>query len=73
MPAAGVAAPPGCTAGCKHRRMPPRPAWRRCQRLAPTWEAVTEEIHNKYPEADGRIRLAKVSAQADTSRQAGVR
>lgn len=35
----------------------------RCQRLAPTWEAVTEEIHNKYPEADGRIRLAKVRGE----------
>ncbi|KAI7844497.1 hypothetical protein COHA_001856 [Chlorella ohadii] len=36
-----------------------------CQRLAPTWEAVTEEIHNKYPEADGRIRLAKVDCTAE--------
>lgn len=32
----------------------------RCQRLGPTWEAVTEEIHNRFPESDGRIRMAKV-------------
>lgn len=31
-----------------------------CQKLAPTWEAATEEVHNKYPESDGRIRFAKV-------------
>lgn len=31
-----------------------------CQRLEPTWEAVTEQVHTKYPEADGRIRFAKV-------------
>ena len=31
-----------------------------CQRLAPTWEAATKEVHDKYPEWDGRIRLAKV-------------
>ncbi len=34
-----------------------------CQRLGPTWEAATEEIHNKYPESDGRIRFAKVCSQ----------
>jgi hypothetical protein len=33
-----------------------------CQRLAPTWEAATEAVHDKYPESDGRIRFAKVSA-----------
>lgn len=32
-----------------------------CQRLEPTWEAVTQEVHNKYPDSDGRIRFAKVS------------
>ena len=31
-----------------------------CQRLEPTWEAVTQKVHEKYPEADGRIRLVKV-------------
>lgn len=31
-----------------------------CQRLEPTWEAVTQEVHNKYPDADGRIRFVKV-------------
>jgi thiol-disulfide isomerase/thioredoxin len=31
-----------------------------CQKLAPTWEAATEEIHIKYPLEDGRIRYAKV-------------
>lgn len=30
-----------------------------CQRLEPTWEAVTQEVHTKYPEMDGRIRFAK--------------
>jgi thiol-disulfide isomerase/thioredoxin len=33
-----------------------------CQRLQPTWEAVTQEVHTKYPEADGRIRFAKARA-----------
>lgn len=32
-----------------------------CQRLEPTWEAVTQEVHTKYPDNDGRIRYAKVS------------
>ena len=27
-----------------------------CQQLAPTWEAVTQVVHQKYPEADGRVR-----------------
>ena len=31
-----------------------------CQRLEPTWEAVTQELHAKYPESDGRLRFAKV-------------
>ena len=31
-----------------------------CQRLEPTWEAVTQEVHTKYPDSDGRIRYAKV-------------
>lgn len=36
-----------------------------CQRLEPTWEAATKEIHEKYPEWDGRIRLAKVDCTAE--------
>ena len=31
-----------------------------CQRLEPTWELVTQEVHKRYPEADGRLRFAKV-------------
>ena len=31
-----------------------------CQRLEPTWEAVTQEVHKRYPESDGRIRFGKV-------------
>ena len=31
-----------------------------CQRLEPSWEAATKEVHEKYPEWDGRIRYAKV-------------
>jgi thiol-disulfide isomerase/thioredoxin len=31
-----------------------------CQRLEPTWEAVTAEVHKRYPEHDGRIRFGKV-------------
>jgi hypothetical protein len=27
-----------------------------CQQLAPTWEAVTQVVHQKYPESDGRVR-----------------
>ena len=34
--------------------------WRRCQRLEPTWEKVSQEVHKRYPEVDGRIRFAKV-------------
>jgi thiol-disulfide isomerase/thioredoxin len=30
-----------------------------CQRLEPTWEAVTQDVHAKYPDTDGRIRFAK--------------
>lgn len=36
-----------------------------CQRLAPTWEAATEEVHSKYPEEDGRIRFAKVDCTVE--------
>lgn len=32
-----------------------------CQRLEPSWDAAMSEIHDKYPESDGRIRLAKVT------------
>ncbi len=32
-----------------------------CKRLEPTWEAVTAEVHKRYPEHDGRIRFGKVS------------
>lgn len=35
-----------------------------CQRLEPTWEAVTQEVHQKYPDSDGRIRFAKARARA---------
>jgi len=38
-----------------------------CQRLAPTWEAATEEVHKKYPEEDGRIRYAKVDCTAEVA------
>lgn len=31
-----------------------------CQRLEPTWEAVTAAVHARYPESDRRIRFAKV-------------
>lgn len=31
-----------------------------CQRLEPTWEAVTQEVHRRYPEKDGRLRFARV-------------
>ncbi|KAK9838766.1 hypothetical protein WJX74_002928 [Apatococcus lobatus] len=36
-----------------------------CQRLEPTWEAVTEQVHSKYPEAEGRIRFAKINCVAE--------
>mmetsp|Transcript_7864 Transcript_7864/g.23678 ORF Transcript_7864/g.23678 Transcript_7864/m.23678 type:complete len:475 (-) Transcript_7864:539-1963(-) len=36
-----------------------------CQRLEPTWEAATKQIHDKYPESDGRIRFAKVDCTAE--------
>ncbi len=35
-----------------------------CQRLEPTWEAVREEVHTKYPDTDGRIHMAKVLGKA---------
>ena len=35
-----------------------------CQRLEPTWEAVQQKVHDKYPDADGRIRMGKVRLQA---------
>eukprot|EP01026_Neomeris_dumetosa_P047076 TRINITY_DN4030_c1_g1_i1.p1 TRINITY_DN4030_c1_g1~~TRINITY_DN4030_c1_g1_i1.p1 ORF type:complete len:464 (-),score=42.33 TRINITY_DN4030_c1_g1_i1:4-1395(-) len=31
-----------------------------CQRLAPAWDAAASEIHQRYPDTDGRIRIAKV-------------
>lgn len=36
-----------------------------CQKLAPTWEAVSSEVHDRYPEEDGRIRFAKVDCTAE--------
>eukprot|EP00955_Chlamydomonas_euryale_P103247 365475-Chlamydomonas_euryale.AAC.7 len=33
-----------------------------CQRLEPTWDAATSAVHDKYPESDGRVRLAKVGS-----------
>ena len=33
-----------------------------CQRLEPTWESVQQKVHEKYPDADGRIRMGKVKA-----------
>ncbi|KAK9919161.1 hypothetical protein WJX75_009797 [Coccomyxa subellipsoidea] len=36
-----------------------------CQRLEPTWEAVTGEVHTKYPDSDGRIRFAKVDCTGE--------
>lgn len=36
-----------------------------CQKLAPTWEAATEAVHQKYPDAEGRIRYAKVDCVAN--------
>ncbi|KDD74477.1 hypothetical protein H632_c1285p0, partial [Helicosporidium sp. ATCC 50920] len=42
-----------------------------CQRLAPTWELAARASQEKYPEADGRVRFAKVDcvAQAELCRQ----
>eukprot|EP00210_Caulerpa_lentillifera_P006618 g6323.t1 len=37
-----------------------------CQRLEPSWDAAMKDIHDKYPESDGRIRLAKVDCTVDT-------
>lgn len=39
-----------------------------CQRLEPTWEAVTAEVHKRYPEHDGRIRFGKVCQLVGTPR-----
>jgi thiol-disulfide isomerase/thioredoxin len=36
-----------------------------CQRLEPTWEAVQKEVHDKYPESDGRIRFVKIDCTAE--------
>lgn len=36
-----------------------------CQRLEPTWEAVREEVHTKYPDTDGRIHMAKIDCTAE--------
>lgn len=36
-----------------------------CQRLAPTWETVMRQVHEKYPESDGRIRIGKVDCVAE--------
>ena len=38
-----------------------------CQRLEPTWEAVTQEVHAKYPDSDGRIRYAKVASSSSVT------
>mmetsp|Transcript_19130 Transcript_19130/g.32871 ORF Transcript_19130/g.32871 Transcript_19130/m.32871 type:complete len:478 (+) Transcript_19130:28-1461(+) len=38
-----------------------------CQRLEPTWEAATKDIHEKYPEWDGRIRFAKMDCTAEVN------
>jgi len=37
------------------------------QKLAPSWDAATREIHEKYPESDGRIRMAKVDCTIDVA------
>lgn len=31
-----------------------------CTKLLPTWEQITQDLHTKYPESDGRIRVGKV-------------
>ena len=38
-----------------------------CRQLAPTWEAATEAVHAKYPDAEGRIRYAKVDCVAQSA------
>uniref|UniRef100_A0A7R9YQB2 Thioredoxin domain-containing protein n=1 Tax=Chlamydomonas euryale TaxID=1486919 RepID=A0A7R9YQB2_9CHLO len=38
-----------------------------CQRLEPTWDAATSAVHDKYPESDGRVRLAKVDCVAEAA------
>lgn len=36
-----------------------------CQRLEPTWDAVSAEVRARYPEADGRLRFAKVDCTVE--------
>lgn len=36
-----------------------------CQRLEPTWDAVAAEVKARYPEADGRLRFAKVDCTVE--------
>ena len=45
-----------------------------CQRLEPTWDAVTATVHAKFPESDRRIRFAKVdcTVEADLCREHAV-
>ena len=38
-----------------------------CQRLEPTWDAVVKEAKARYPEADGRLRLAKVDCTVEVA------
>jgi len=38
-----------------------------CQRLEPTWDAVVAEAKARYPEADGRLRLAKVDCTVEVA------
>lgn len=38
-----------------------------CQRLEPTWDAVAAEVKARYPEADGRLRLAKVDCTIEVA------
>lgn len=36
-----------------------------CQRLGPTWEAVTEQVHERYNDDDARLRFAKVDCTVE--------
>jgi len=38
-----------------------------CQRLEPTWDAVVAEVRARYPEADGRLVLAKVDCTVEVA------
>ena len=38
-----------------------------CQRLEPTWDAVAAEVKARYPESDGRLRLAKVDCTVEVA------